>query len=198
MIGRWRFALIYFASGIAGSAGALLLTPNSPTVGASGAIFGVFGALLVARAQRVIHTGGQILALIVLNLVFTFAVPGISIGGHLGGLLCGFVLMWAHDARRPLDRVERARSRGGDRGELRRRVREGPRLLLSRHPRTGGGQGALALPTAGASLRRDAPWYASPPVVGALPQTSVVWRRILPVQREDRNDRNKTYPPAAA
>jgi len=101
VIGRWRFALIYFASGIAGSAGALLLTPNSPTVGASGAIFGVFGALLALERMKVIHSGGQILALIVVNLVFTFAVPGISIGGHLGGLICGFVLMWAmtHVAR---------------------------------------------------------------------------------------------------
>ena len=101
VIGRWRFLLIYIASGIAGSAGALLLNPNSITVGASGAIFGVFGALFALERLRVISSGGQILALIVINLVFTFAVPGISIGGHIGGLICGFVLMWAmtHFAR---------------------------------------------------------------------------------------------------
>jgi membrane associated rhomboid family serine protease len=102
VIGHWRFALIYFASGIAGSAGALLLSPpNSPTVGASGAIFGVFGALFALERRGIIQSNGQILALIVINLVFTFAVPGISIGGHIGGLIAGFVLMWAmtHFAR---------------------------------------------------------------------------------------------------
>jgi membrane associated rhomboid family serine protease len=101
VIGRWRFALLYFASGIAGSAGALLLTPNSPTVGASGAIFGVFGALFALERRGIISSGGQILTLIVINLVFTFAVSGISIGGHIGGLIGGFALMWAmtHFAR---------------------------------------------------------------------------------------------------
>jgi membrane associated rhomboid family serine protease len=101
VIGHWRFALIYIASGIAGSAGALLVTPNSPTVGASGAIFGVFGALFALERRGVISSNGQILALIVINLVFTFAVPGISIGGHIGGLIAGFALMWAmtHFAR---------------------------------------------------------------------------------------------------
>jgi membrane associated rhomboid family serine protease len=102
VIGHWRFALIYFASGIAGSAGALMLSPpNSPTVGASGAIFGVFGALFALERRGIIQSNGQILALIVINLVFTFAVPGISIGGHIGGLIAGFVLMWAmtHFAR---------------------------------------------------------------------------------------------------
>src|SRR4051794_39914127 len=94
VIGHWRFALLYFASGIAGSAGALIATFESPTVGASGAIFGVFGALLVLERTRHISTGGQILGIVVLNLVFTFAVPGISIGGHLGGLVAGMVLMW--------------------------------------------------------------------------------------------------------
>ncbi len=167
VIGRWRFALIYFASGIAGSAGALLLTPNSPTVGASGAIFGVFGALLALERMRVIHSGGQILALIVINLVFTFAVPGISIGGHLGGLLCGFVLMWAmtHVARSTELSVLAAAAAIA--GELRRRVREGPRLLLNRHPRTGGGQGASPCPPR--AHRSDGTYRGTPPppVVGA-------------------------------
>jgi membrane associated rhomboid family serine protease len=93
VIGRWRFALLYLASGVAGSAGALLITPNSTTAGASGAIFGIFGALFVLERQRHISTGGQVAMLIVLNLVFTFAVPGISIGGHIGGLISGVALM---------------------------------------------------------------------------------------------------------
>ena len=95
VVGRWRYLLIYLVSGIAGSAGALYLTPNSPTAGASGAIFGVLGALLVLERRHVIQSGGQILMWIVLNLVLTFSVGGISIGGHIGGLIAGIVLMYA-------------------------------------------------------------------------------------------------------
>jgi membrane associated rhomboid family serine protease len=95
VIGRWRFGLLYLGSGIAGSAGALLLSPNEVTVGASGAIFGILGALFVLERQGRIQSGGQILALIILNLVFTFAVSNISIGGHIGGLIAGIVLMIA-------------------------------------------------------------------------------------------------------
>jgi membrane associated rhomboid family serine protease len=94
VIGRWRFLLLYMASGIAGSAGALLLSPNAITVGASGAIFGILGGLFVLERSRHIATGGQVAGLIVLNLIFTFAVSGISVGGHVGGLLAGVVLMW--------------------------------------------------------------------------------------------------------
>jgi len=96
VVGRWRYLLLYIVAGLAGSAGALLASPNSPTAGASGAIFGVLGALLVLERRGHISTGGQVLGLIVLNLVFTFAVPGISIGGHLGGLAAGLVLMLAY------------------------------------------------------------------------------------------------------
>ena len=95
VIGRWRYLLLYFVAGLAGSAGALVVTPNSPTAGASGAIFGVLGGLLILERRGHIGTGGQGLGLIVLNLVFTFAIPGISIGGHLGGLAAGIVLMLA-------------------------------------------------------------------------------------------------------
>ncbi len=94
VIGRWRFALLYFGSGIAGSAGAIWLSPNSVTVGASGAIFGILGGLFVLERQRHIATGGQVAGLIVLNLVFTFALSNISVGGHIGGLIAGIGLMW--------------------------------------------------------------------------------------------------------
>jgi membrane associated rhomboid family serine protease len=94
VIGRWRFALLYLVSGIAGSAGALVWTPHAITVGASGAIFGVVGALFVLERRGSIATGGQILGLIVINLVFTFAYSGsISVGGHVGGLIGGVILM---------------------------------------------------------------------------------------------------------
>lgn len=96
VIGRWRFALLYVVSGLAGSAGALVHTPNVPTVGASGAIFGVFGALFVLERRGNIATGGQVAGLIVINLIFTFALSSfISVGGHVGGLIGGVVLMLA-------------------------------------------------------------------------------------------------------
>lgn len=89
-IGRARFLALYVVSGLAGSAGALLLTEqNQLTVGASGAIFGILGAALVFERQRNYVLGGSALSIIVLNLVLTFAVPNISIGGHIGGLIGG-------------------------------------------------------------------------------------------------------------
>ena len=93
VIGRWRYLLLYVTAGLAGGAGALYLTPNTPTAGASGAIFGILGALLVLERRGNIATGGQVFGLIVLNLIFTFTFSGISIGGHLGGLAAGFVVM---------------------------------------------------------------------------------------------------------
>jgi membrane associated rhomboid family serine protease len=89
-IGRARFLILYFVSGLAGAAGALLLTDaNSITVGASGAIFGLLGAALVFERQGAHVLGGSALSIIVVNLVLTFAVPNISIGGHIGGLVGG-------------------------------------------------------------------------------------------------------------
>jgi membrane associated rhomboid family serine protease len=89
-IGRGRYIMLYLVSGLAGAAGALLLSdPNQITVGASGALFGLLGAALVFERQRNYILGGSALSIIVLNLVLTFAVPNISIGGHLGGLAGG-------------------------------------------------------------------------------------------------------------
>ncbi len=96
VIGRWRFLLLYLASGLAGSAGALVWSPLQPTVGASGAIFGILGGLFILERRRHISTGGQVAGLIVLNLVITFAFSGsISVGGHVGGLIGGMALMVA-------------------------------------------------------------------------------------------------------
>jgi membrane associated rhomboid family serine protease len=96
VIGRWRFALLYVTAGLVGSAGALVDKPLVPTVGASGAIFGLLGALLVLERRGNIATGGQIAGLIVLNLVITFVFSSfISVGAHVGGLIGGIVLMIA-------------------------------------------------------------------------------------------------------
>jgi membrane associated rhomboid family serine protease len=95
LVGWWRFLLLYLVAGLAGAAGALVYSPNVPTVGASGAIFGILGALFVLERTGEISTGGQITALIVLNLVITFVFSSfISVGGHVGGLLGGIALMW--------------------------------------------------------------------------------------------------------
>ncbi|MDX6378535.1 MAG: hypothetical protein QOE98_2838, partial [Gaiellaceae bacterium] len=83
--GAARFLALYFTAGLWGSAGALILSPNGYTVGASGAIFGLMGAFVaIAKVQGARDLGG-VGAMIAINLVFTFAIPGISIGGHLGG-----------------------------------------------------------------------------------------------------------------
>jgi membrane associated rhomboid family serine protease len=94
-IGSGRFLLLYLVSGLAGSAGALVVSPNNPTVGASGAIFGILGAGLVLEHQRDYVFGGSALGVIVANLVLTFFWPGISIGGHIGGLIGGAASMLA-------------------------------------------------------------------------------------------------------
>ena len=89
-IGRGRYLLLYIVSGLAGSAGALLLTPTTPTVGASGAIFGIMGAALVLERQGTPIFAGSVVGLLVVNLAITFAFRGsISVGGHLGGLIGG-------------------------------------------------------------------------------------------------------------
>ncbi len=91
IIGTARFIGIYFAALLAGSLGALLATdPSEVTVGASGAIFGLMAAaFVIARHRGIEQLASQIGLFVVLNLVFTFSVPGISVGGHIGGLIGG-------------------------------------------------------------------------------------------------------------
>ena len=92
LIGSVRFLLVYLASGLAGSAGALIVSGlYVPTVGASGAIFGIMGALLILEFMQTGSLAGQAMTMIVINLALTAAIPGISIGGHLGGLVGGIV-----------------------------------------------------------------------------------------------------------
>ena len=88
-LGPLRYLLLYLVSGLAGSAGALIANPSAVTVGASGAIFGILGAAIVLERQQTYVLGSAAVTLLVVNLAFTFAVPGISIGGHLGGLAGG-------------------------------------------------------------------------------------------------------------
>ena len=95
-LGSLRFVLLYLVSGLAGSAGALVADPKGVTVGASGAIFGILGAMLILEWNATGKLGGAAASLIAINLVFNFAYNGaggnISIGGHIGGLIGGILV----------------------------------------------------------------------------------------------------------
>jgi membrane associated rhomboid family serine protease len=94
-IGRLNFAVVYFVSLLGGSFGALLLTPDALTVGASTACFGVLGALIVVAHYRGISIWQSGLGItLVINIVFSLSVSGISIGGHGGGVIAGAICGW--------------------------------------------------------------------------------------------------------
>ena len=105
-LGSVRYAALYFASLFAGSAGALLVEPLAQTVGASGAVFGLLGAAFyLARARGNEQMFRFVGALLLLNILMSFR-PGISLGGHLGGLAGGLIAAWlisqAEHRRQPL------------------------------------------------------------------------------------------------
>jgi len=82
--------VIYAVSLLTGSLGALLVSPHVLTVGASGAVFGVMGAAaLEMRARQIPIMQSGVGMLLLINLIFSFTVPGISWGGHIGGLIGG-------------------------------------------------------------------------------------------------------------
>lgn len=98
-LGSWRMLVVYMFSLIVSGLGVVFFSPpNTATIGASGAIFGLFGALfaigfkLGERGKELVRANVGIL---VLNLIFTFAFPGISWQAHVAGLLSGFVLTYA-------------------------------------------------------------------------------------------------------
>ena len=105
-LGRLRFAALYFLSLLGGSVMVYLFSPlGAATGGASGAVFGLFGATFVA-ARRLNLDVGWLVGLIAVNLVITFTVPDISWQGHIGGLITGALvaaaLVYAPRANRTL------------------------------------------------------------------------------------------------
>ncbi len=97
-VGRTNLLVIYLATLFAGSFGALLFQPDAYTVGASGALFGLLGALAVVAHYRGISIWQSGIGVtLIINIVFSLSVSGISIGGHIGGfaggLLCGGLYM---------------------------------------------------------------------------------------------------------
>ena len=161
-LGRARYLGLYIVSGLAGSAGALLADPHSVTVGASGAIFGLLGAGLILEWQATGSLAGNYLMLIVINLAISFAVPGISYGGHIGGLVGGIVTtLRVHARRPPADCLRRDRNHGGRHAPDRRRFERAGRVLESSRPRvvaSGGCAGPLPSSSSrSSSSRRERP-----------------------------------------
>jgi len=106
-LGSARFAALYGTALLWGAFGALVVTPNSATVGASGAVFGLMGAAAVEmRARGINPFQTQIGMLIILNLVLSFALSGISVGGHIGGLIGGALVGVAFEGAARLRRLE--------------------------------------------------------------------------------------------
>jgi membrane associated rhomboid family serine protease len=104
-IGKLNFVVVYFVALLAGSFGALLFEPQAGTVGASGACFGILGALMVIAHYRGISIWQSGLGItLLINIVFSLSVAGISIGGHLGGVaggaICGWVIVQLGERRR--------------------------------------------------------------------------------------------------
>ena len=111
-LGRAKFALLYAASLLGGSFGVLILSDQQSGIhgGASGAVFGLFGAFVfvqLSRGQNPMQ--GGIGSTIAINLAFTFLIPGISRGAHVGGLLVGALCGWILIGSNRLE----ARSRAG-------------------------------------------------------------------------------------
>ncbi|MEV6928389.1 rhomboid family intramembrane serine protease [Dactylosporangium sp. NPDC051485] len=91
-LGRLRFLALYLLSGIGGGIAVLLLgAPNGATAGASGAVFGLFAALIVVLRRMKASIAG-ILPVLVLNLIFSFSISGVSWQGHIGGLITGGIV----------------------------------------------------------------------------------------------------------
>ena len=96
-MGTMRYALVYLVSIVGSGLAVIAFNYDQPTLGASGAIFGLFGALVaigLSLPPRGMSIVTQTLPIIGINLAFGFLVPGISNAAHIGGLLTGFVIGW--------------------------------------------------------------------------------------------------------
>jgi membrane associated rhomboid family serine protease len=88
-LGRWRFIGLYVVGLLGGSLGALVFQPFGAHGGASGAVFGLIAAGTLAMRQRGVPFNSTWGPMLLINLVITFTIPGISVGGHIGGMLFG-------------------------------------------------------------------------------------------------------------
>lgn len=91
IFGSLRFLAVYLVCGLGGNVAAYVFQPGALSAGASTAIFGLFTVLFVALRRLRLSTA-SVVPVIIINLLFTLTVPGISIAGHLGGLVTGAVV----------------------------------------------------------------------------------------------------------
>lgn len=97
-LGHRLYAVTYLAGALGSSAAVLWLDPTVPTAGASGALYALMAVLVGVIARQ----GGDLrapLVLVAANIVYTLIIPGVSLWGHLGGLLIGIALAWPVTAR---------------------------------------------------------------------------------------------------
>lgn len=96
-IGKWRFLVVYLFSAITASLMSILIHPSTASIGASGAIFGLLGALVYFGYHYRIYLGNvirsQIIPIIVLNLLLGFLMTGVDNAAHIGGLIGGVLIM---------------------------------------------------------------------------------------------------------
>jgi membrane associated rhomboid family serine protease len=90
-LGRGRFIMLFVLTALGGCVAVLLIAPGATVIGASGAVFGMFGAFFIIQ-RRLGGNATQIMVVIAINLVLSFIIPGISWEGHVGGLIVGAAL----------------------------------------------------------------------------------------------------------
>ena len=110
-VGKWKFLAIYFGSMICASLMSCAINFNSISVGASGAIFGLLGALVYFGYHYRLYLGSvlknQIIPLIIINLLLGFMISGIDNAAHLGGLIGGLLISMALGVQKREDRQDR-------------------------------------------------------------------------------------------
>ena len=90
-LGHIRYFALFLISGVGGLAAVALVVPGNPVLGASGAIFGMLGALLVL-IRRFGGNATQILVVVAINMVIGFVLPGVAWQAHIGGFIAGAAL----------------------------------------------------------------------------------------------------------
>lgn len=99
LIGKWKFLIVYLVSLIVGNLMSMLFIGNSISAGASGALFGLFGALLYFGYHYRVYLGSmmasQIIPILLINFSLPFFLSGIDLAAHIGGFVAGLLTLWA-------------------------------------------------------------------------------------------------------
>lgn len=99
LIGKWKFLIVYLVSLIVGNLMSMLFIGNSISAGASGALFGLFGALLYFGYHYRVYLGSmmasQIIPILLINFSLPFFLSGIDLAAHVGGFAAGLLTLWA-------------------------------------------------------------------------------------------------------